>query len=106
MSTTVDDVHHRNGENVCVSTADVAIKGHIEIVSCCLSYCQRNTKDCVCTEVRFCGSAIEVEHDLVNTDLIECAVTFECLCDRTVNVCYGFEKIRFQNQCCTRLLNL
>lgn len=61
-----------------------------EIVSGCLSNCERNAEDSVCTEVRFCRSAVESDHSLVYCNLIKCAHTFESLSDRTVHVSYGF----------------
>ncbi len=51
MSATVDDVHHRNGEHVAVAATDILVEGKIEIVCCCLCNGERNTEDCVCTEV-------------------------------------------------------
>ena len=90
MSAAVDDVHHRNGENVCVTSADIAVERHVEIVGGSLSCSKRNAEDGVGAEVGFRGSAVEVEHDLVNADLIEGAVTAESVGDRAVYIGHCF----------------
>ena len=73
MSTTVDDVHHRNGEGIGVGTAEVAVKGNLQVSSGSMGYGQRNTEDSVGTEVLLGGSAVKLKHLGVNLALLECA---------------------------------
>ncbi len=87
----VDDVHHRNGKNVCVATADVFVKGKTEIVGCSLGNGERYTEDGVGTEVRLGVCAVEFEHLFVDCDLVESVHADEGLGDGAVDVGYGFE---------------
>ncbi len=89
VSTAVDDIHHRHWKNISVCSAYVAVERHIEIVGGSFCYGKRHAEDGVCTEIRLGGSAVESEHDLVNADLVERAVAFESLCDRTVHIGYS-----------------
>ena len=91
MCAAVDDVHHRNGENVCVAAADIFVKGKTEIVGCGFGYCERYAEDGVGAEVRLGVGAVEGEHLFVDGNLIECAHAYEGFGDRAVDVGYGFE---------------
>ena len=51
VSTTIEDVHHRNRKGVSIATADVAIQWDVEILSSSMSHSQRNTEDGVGTQV-------------------------------------------------------
>ncbi len=90
MSATVDDVHHRNGKNVSVATADVFVKGKVEVVGSSLGNGERYTEDGVCTEVGLGVGAVEGEHGFVDCDLVESAHAYESLCDGAVYVGNGF----------------
>ena len=51
VSTTIDDVHHRNRKGVSIATANVAIQWDMEILSSSMSHSQRNTEDGIGTQV-------------------------------------------------------
>ena len=87
----VDDVHHRNGKNVCVATADVFVEGQVEVVGSCLCNSERYAEDGVCAEVALCVGAVKSEHGFVDGDLVESAHTYEGRCDRTVYISHCFE---------------
>ncbi len=91
VSAAVDDVHHRHGQSVGVAAADVFVEGEVEIVGSSLGNGQRYAEDGVGAEVALGGGAVEVEHDLVHTDLVKRAVAFESLCDRAVHVGHCLE---------------
>ena len=71
MSTTIDNIHHRNWKYVSIRTADVAIKRNIEIISCSMCHCERNAKDSVSSQVRLCLRTVERNHLVVNGALFE-----------------------------------
>ena len=50
MCATIYDVHHRNRENVCVSTANVTVKRNIESLCSRLSYSKRYAENGICTD--------------------------------------------------------
>ena len=86
MRTTVDDVHHRNGQSLCVGTTDVAIQGQTEVISSCASNSQRYTEDSICAEVALGLGAVELDHSLVDTNLVGNVHTYDLLCDDLVYV--------------------
>ena len=51
VSTTIDDVHHRNRKGISIATANVAIQWDVEILSSSMSHSQRNTEDGIGTQV-------------------------------------------------------
>ena len=91
MSTTVDDVHHRNRHCVRVAATDVTIERHIESFSSSLCSSQRYTEDSVCTEFALCRSSVEGKHLVVYGTLIEDIVAFQCRCDDCVYVLNSFQ---------------
>ena len=48
MSAAVDDVHHRDGENIGVGAAKIAVKGKAKFCRCSLCDCEGYAKDSVC----------------------------------------------------------
>ncbi len=86
MSAAVDDVHHRHGQSVGVAAADVFVEGEVEIVGSSLGNGQRYAEDGVGAEVRFGVGAVELEHLLIDGDLVEGAHSFESLGDGAVYV--------------------
>ena len=91
MSTTVDDVHHRNRHCVRVASTDVTIERHIESFSSSLCSSQRYTEDSVRTEFALCRSSVEGKHLVVYGTLIEDIVAFQCRCDDCVYVLNSFQ---------------
>ena len=51
VSTTIDDVHHRNGKCVSVAATDVAIQRDAEILGSSMSHCKRYAKNGIRTQV-------------------------------------------------------
>ena len=86
MSTTIHDVHHRNGERVGVAATDVAIQRNVQSLSGSLSASQRYAEHSVCTELRLRRSAVEGEHLVVDSTLTEHAVTLQGGSDDVVDV--------------------
>ena len=91
MSTTIDDVHHRNRKSVSVASTDVAIERQTESVSSSLCCSEANTKNCVCTEFALSWSSVESKHLVVKCTLVEYAVTLECRSNHSINVFNSFE---------------
>ncbi len=91
VSAAVDDVHHRHGEHVGVASADVLVEGKVEVVGGSLCNGEGNAEDCVCAEVALGVGAVEGEHGLVDSNLVEGAHAYEGLSDGAVDVGYGFE---------------
>ena len=54
----VNDVHHRHGQNVCVCSADVAVKGHAKGLGCGVCNGQRYAEDGVSTQLALSGRAV------------------------------------------------
>ena len=51
VSTAIDDVHHRNGKAVSVTTTDIAIQWDVEILGCSMSHCKRYAKNSIGSQV-------------------------------------------------------
>ncbi len=86
VSAAVDDVHHGNGEHICVAATDVFVEGQVEIIGSSLCNSKRNTEDGVCTEVALGIGTVDFKHLLVDCNLIEGAHTYEGFSDRAVNI--------------------
>ena len=86
MSTTVDDVHHRNREHIGVGSADVAVQRHVKIVCCCMCNCKAYAEDCVCAELALGRSAVEFDHGLVDRPLLESGHTDDSRSDNVIDV--------------------
>ncbi len=87
VSATVDDVHHRNRENICVATADIAIERHVEIVGSSLGNSERNAEDSVSAEVRLSRSAVKGKHNVVYANLVKSAMAYKSVGNRAVYIC-------------------
>lgn len=91
MGAAIDDVHHGNGEHVRVATADIFVEGESEVVSRSLCDCEGYTEDGVGAKVGLGVGAVEGDHCLVDTDLIESGHTYKGMCDRTVYILHSLE---------------
>ena len=91
VRTTVDDVHHRNGEALCVCTTNVAIEGHTELGSSSVSGCERNAKNSVCTEVALGLGTVEFNHSLIYAHLVEYVHTDNSGSNLVIYVSNGFQ---------------
>ena len=91
MSAAVDDVHHGHGQGIGVAATDVFVEGKVEVVGSSLGNGERHAEDGVGAEVALGVGAVEVEHGLVDGNLIKRAHAYEGCGDGTVDVGYGFE---------------
>ena len=66
MSTTIENVHHRNRKTVAWDTAKESIKWNIHSCCCCSCCCNRNRKNGVSTKIRLILCAVSLEHSSVN----------------------------------------
>ena len=86
MCAPVDDVHHGNGKHIGVATTDVFVEGKVEVVGSSLGNSEGNAEDGVCAEVRLGIGTVELEHSLVDGNLVEGAHTLEGFSDGAVYV--------------------
>ena len=70
MHTTVDDVHHRHRKDPCRGSADVAIERHAERFSRGLGNGERHTENGVGAKPAFVRGAVEIDHGLVDLNLL------------------------------------
>ena len=91
MSTTIDDVHHRNWEYICVCATDITVKRHIEVSCCCVCDCKAHTENGVSAQVALSRSAVKLDHSLVDSSLLECRHTDKSRCDNVVNISHSLE---------------
>ncbi len=87
----VDDVHHGHGQHVGVAATDVFVEGQVEVVGSSLGNSERHAENGIGAEVALGVGAVEGEHSLVDSNLVESAHAYEGFSDRSINVCYGFE---------------
>ena len=71
VSTTINDVHHRNRKGVGIATADVAIQGDVQILGSSMCHSQRHTENSICTQVRLGLGTVEFQHLVVNGALFQ-----------------------------------
>ena len=70
VRTTVEDVHHRNGQNVSVRAAEVLVQGQVSRLSSSLSHSQGNTQDSVGAQLALVVGAVQSNHGCVNSALV------------------------------------
>ena len=70
VRTTVEDVHHGDGQNVSVRAAEVLVQGQVSGLSSCLSNSQGDTQDCVCAQLALVVGCIQSNHGCVNSALV------------------------------------
>ena len=88
----VDDVHHRNGKDIGVGTADIAVERDIQIVGCSVRAGEGDTEDGVGTKVLLGRRSIEFDHLLVDGPLVEDAHAFDHGSDAFVDIGHGFQR--------------
>ena len=71
MCASVDDVHHGNGESASIGPAEILVERKFEISSSRARSRQRNGEQGICSELRFCRCAIQIDQGLVDLSLIE-----------------------------------
>ena len=90
VRTAVDDVHHRHGQTLGVRTADITVERHAEVVGGGTGHGQRNAEDGIGAQIRLGLGAVELDHRLVDADLIGYVHADDGGCDHLVHVPHGF----------------
>ena len=67
----VDDVHHRRGQQPRVRAADVAVQRQLAVAGRRVGRRQRHAEDRVRAEVLLVRRAVELDHPLVDRDLVQ-----------------------------------
>ena len=70
MSATVHDIHHRNGQDLSVGSTDVFVERLTERVGGGVGGGEGNTEDGVGAEFGFVLGAIELDHGVIDADLV------------------------------------
>ncbi len=70
MGAAIDDVHHRHRQKMGVRAADIAIERQAGGFGGSLGDGQRNAEDGVGAEARLVRRAVELDHRLVDLDLV------------------------------------
>ena len=70
MHAAIDDVHHRHRQRPRRGAADIAIERHVEGFRGGLGDCQRDAENGVGAEAALVRRAVEIDHDLVDLDLL------------------------------------
>ena len=86
MLAAVENVHHRNRENLCVCAADVLVQRHSIVVSCCACASQGNCESRICAELGLELCSVEIDHDLIDFALAGNIETDDLRCNDLVNV--------------------
>ncbi|MNX46846.1 hypothetical protein D3C86_773940 [compost metagenome] len=89
MGAAVDDVEHRNGKGTGRDAADVAVERHVDGVGGRLGNGQRDAEDGVGAKLGLVGGAVQLEHRLVDGDLVEGVHAGEFVGDHFVDVVDG-----------------
>ena len=91
MSTTIDNVHHRNRKYVGVSATNVAIERHIQSFGSRLSHSQAHAQNGVSTQVALRRRTVEVEHLIVDGALIEHIVATKRGSNNVIDILNSFQ---------------
>ena len=66
----IDDVHHRHGQGTGVDAADVAVEREADILGRRLGHREGDAEDGVGAEAGLVGGAVQVDHHVVDLDLV------------------------------------
>lgn len=91
VGTTVEDVHHWNGQHVGVRSAEVLVQRELRTVSSSMSSSQGDTKDGVSTQLALVVGSVELDHDLVDNALLTRVTAEHLLGDLLVDVLNSLE---------------
>ena len=70
VRTTVEDVHHGDGQNVSVRAAEVLVQGQVCRLSSSLGHGQGNAQDSVGAQLALVVGAVQSNHGCVNSALV------------------------------------
>ena len=91
MGATVDDVHHRDREDIRVGAADVAVQRKTEFEGGRLRDSEGNAEDGVRAELGLGRGAVEFDHGLVDSTLVGGHHADDCRGDDLVDVLHRLE---------------
>ena len=92
MLAPVDNIHHRNGQNMCRNTAKIGIKRKAACIGSCFGHGKTGAQNGVRTDPTLVRRAIKFDHRHIKVALIFCVETKDGVCDLGV---YGIN--RFQD---------
>ena len=70
VRTTVEDVHHGNGQDVSVGAAQVTVEGQTCGLGSSLCNSKGDTENGVCAELALVGGAVQLDHDFIDATLV------------------------------------
>ena len=85
MRPAIDDVHHGNGQNMRVNAADIAVQRKAGRLSGSLGGRQRNAENRVRSQSALVGAAVELDHRLVDLQLVLGVHAADCIEDLAVD---------------------
>ena len=91
MLTAVQNIHHRNRQNMSHRTAKVTIKRKFAFFSLSFRNSHRNGENSISTEFAFVFSAIEFNHSFINVDLVIGIKTSQSVINSVINIFNGFQ---------------
>lgn len=87
----VNDVHHRYRQRFGVKSAQVSIQRYVKRVGSSTSNRHGNREDRVCAQVCFVRRAVELDHFVVDFDLVKRIVSDDFRSDNGIDVLYRFQ---------------
>ena len=91
VSTTIDDIHHRNRKSVSIATADVAIQWDVKILSSSMSHSQRNTEDGIGTQIRLGLGTVELQHLIIDGTLLQGRKANQSRTNHLIHILHGLQ---------------
>ncbi len=85
MGAAIDDVHHRNRQDMGVRTADIAVQRQTGGLGGSLGDGERHAEDGVGAEARLVRRTIELDHQVVDLDLVFGIMTADRIIDLAID---------------------
>jgi hypothetical protein len=70
MNAPVEDVHHRNGQQVGIDAADIAIEGQPDRIGRCFCRCKADAQDRIGTKATLVLRPVEIDERGIDIDLV------------------------------------
>ena len=70
MLAAIDDIHHRDGQNTCISPANIAVERGLHGIGHGFGEGKRDTEGGICAEAGFIFCAVKLDEELVNAALV------------------------------------
>jgi hypothetical protein len=87
----VEDVHHRDGQNVGINATDVAVERQAKRIGSSFGNCQRSAEHGIGAKAGFVGGAIQIDHGHIDGFLLNSIVSEQGIRDITIDVFNSFE---------------